>query len=375
MSAETHKALAKVADEVVARRGEIEAVLLYGSRARGDVHPYSDWDVAVISQCGRDELDKEVQALEELEGVNVLVLRPDWIELDCNLAGTISASIARQGKVVAGTWKRPQTRHEGLEIVDHRLNVDSARVAIQAIAAAARELHPEDESDQRHHFTGTIMNTQVAAEQLGKIMMVCYGLALREKHDVRQIAASLRDAYRQGSQKFDKTTRRAFADQLDELNGGTAKAHIANYIMLEASVASMRGDDKRAQELIKENLEPKRDTEERLIGSVKLFSDWLTWYPVQYPEAHGAAVSIASKVIRESEKIERDEEFLAARDDIREAIREWGTRAKEVKERIEKGHAAIGRSSTKSDARRWADMADKGDRDRNEIARGGHERE
>ena len=52
MTATTHARLRRVAAEAVGSIPGIEAVLLFGSRARGSARQASDWDVAILFDPG-----------------------------------------------------------------------------------------------------------------------------------------------------------------------------------------------------------------------------------------------------------------------------------------------------------------------------------
>ena len=46
--------------------GDLKAVILYGSCARGDYHEDSDIDIALITKCGRMEAKKYDEGLDEI---------------------------------------------------------------------------------------------------------------------------------------------------------------------------------------------------------------------------------------------------------------------------------------------------------------------
>ena len=69
------KLLRRFVEELASRYGEV-AVVLFGSRARGSVLPYSDYDVAVIlrSAGNRIELVEEVYKLKPELPADIVVL-------------------------------------------------------------------------------------------------------------------------------------------------------------------------------------------------------------------------------------------------------------------------------------------------------------
>lgn len=54
--------------------GQVERVILFGSRARGDTWEWSDFDLLVVSDLGRDPLYKILRGLETENGLSLLPL-------------------------------------------------------------------------------------------------------------------------------------------------------------------------------------------------------------------------------------------------------------------------------------------------------------
>ena len=85
-----------------------EAVLLYGSRARGSAMPDSDWDVAVVTreefflpdQYGRTP----IEALHP--SVNAIFLGTDLLRHKRNSPGHIAREVLRDGRLLAGRMPR-----------------------------------------------------------------------------------------------------------------------------------------------------------------------------------------------------------------------------------------------------------------------------
>ena len=91
------------AEEVVRREPAVEAVVLFGSRARGTASTRSDWDVALIEKNGR-AAEAAYRLLGELPGVRAIGIRADELERRKDTAGALEAAVARQGVTVAGAW-------------------------------------------------------------------------------------------------------------------------------------------------------------------------------------------------------------------------------------------------------------------------------
>ena len=77
----------------LAEKYEIEQVILFGSRARGDYHKTSDIDLAV---CGGDIVRFSLDVEEETP----TLLKYDIVNLDGAVQDALLASIQKEGKVL-----------------------------------------------------------------------------------------------------------------------------------------------------------------------------------------------------------------------------------------------------------------------------------
>ena len=87
-----------------------QAVLLFGSRARGDFKPDSDFDLAIVAADGSERRRIAMNAYESLArvpgrsvGVDVVVLTPRLISAERNLVGSIVRAVVREGVAVYGS--------------------------------------------------------------------------------------------------------------------------------------------------------------------------------------------------------------------------------------------------------------------------------
>ena len=87
-----------------------EAVYLFGSRARGDAKPDSDFDLALIVLDGSSRRRTAMKSYECLAtvrgrtvGVDVVVLTPQILAAERDLVGSIARSIVREGVPVYGS--------------------------------------------------------------------------------------------------------------------------------------------------------------------------------------------------------------------------------------------------------------------------------
>ena len=215
------------AEEVVRREPAVEAVVLFGSRARETASPRSDWDVAVIERSGT-AADTTYRLLDELPGVSVLGIGADEIERHKDTAGALEAALVRHGIALAGHWNRPPCREEALkmDIVRVRASLESATDAIgRAVVAGVGHLYATDR--RRRDWTPVTTGSVDAAEHVAKAILTAYGLSPREVHFLDALADQLRNAYR-GRNDLQQAY---WADRIHLMNGTTRtrRLHDAGY--------------------------------------------------------------------------------------------------------------------------------------------------
>jgi excisionase family DNA binding protein len=87
-----------------------DAVILFGSRARGDFKPDSDFDLAIVAPDGTARRRLAMKAYESIAsvrdrsiGVDVVVLTPQIIAAEHDLPGSIARAVVREGVPVYGS--------------------------------------------------------------------------------------------------------------------------------------------------------------------------------------------------------------------------------------------------------------------------------
>ena len=224
----TLQRLRRRAEEVVRREPAVEAVVLFGSRARGTAGPRSDWDVAVIERSGR-AADTTYRLLDDLPGVRPLRVGADEIERHKDTAGAVEAALAREGVALAGAWHRPDCRDEGLnmDMVRIRSSLANATDNVgKAVLAGSRHLHAVEDWE-RADWTPVTTGSVDAAEHVAKAILAGHGLSPREVHFLDALADQLKDAYRGR-----RDPRQAYwADLIRSMNGTTRtrRLHGADY--------------------------------------------------------------------------------------------------------------------------------------------------
>ena len=225
MTATTRARIQRAAAEAVGSIPGIEAVLLFGSRARGTARQASDWDVVILSHAGPGDEQAARRLFGRLERVHASVMSPELIEEHCNQGIRIESAVARQGQLLAGDWTPPSCRTEDLDVKpeDFERSLDTTtsdlRSAFFALCNAAFR--------GAHYAAKVVEESQQAAETLAKTIVAGFGLSPATVHDLDQLADQIENAYR--GRTRDAEERKRFAAAIHELDGNTEAAHIARY--------------------------------------------------------------------------------------------------------------------------------------------------
>ena len=300
MKPTTEERLRRAAVAAVETRPGIEAVVLFGSRARGGARPGSDWDVAILARAGGVEERTARAALQGLEGVNAIVLTPDAIREHRNHAGRVEAAVARQGRLLAGGWTRPRCRRENLDMEPEEFRegltiaTGDLRGAVTALCDAA--------ADGRAYAANAVELSQQAAETVAKGVIAGFGLSPAAVHDLEALADQLESAYR--GRRGGEEERRSFASAIRGLNGDTRAAHAARY-------------SRRPVE------DPSR-TVERIIRTLALQIGWVRRCAERRPDVREAAREIGQGIARAARRLERQEGFDRLPEDLRTGVQSWG---------------------------------------------------
>ena len=83
-----------------------DKIILFGSRARGDAKPDSDYDLLIIKSDIEDEIKIARQIYRNLigvdESVDLMVEKPETLEKHRNSVGYIYKTVLKEGIVVYG---------------------------------------------------------------------------------------------------------------------------------------------------------------------------------------------------------------------------------------------------------------------------------
>ena len=306
MKPTTQERLRRTAAEAVGSIPGIEAVVLYGSRARGTARATSDWDVAILSHAAPEDEQAATKLFCELERVHPIVMKPESIEAHCNEGTRIESAIARQGRLLAGDWTAPPCRIEDLDVPTEDLGktldiaIDDLRGAFFALCEAAfRELL---------YSPKVVEESQQAAEALAKAIIAGFGLSPVTVHDLDALAAQLENAYRGRTRGAED--RRRFSAAIRKLDGNTEAAHKARYH--------------------KGPVEPPARTAERIASTLRLQTAWLRWYATHNPDMREAAVAAGREIADAAGLVEEMRGFDRIDSELRTQVRAWGEEGRSI---------------------------------------------
>ena len=272
--------LKAAAEETLRGTSAIEAVLLYGSRAKGTHREDSDYDIAVVTKLEREEGLEAAKPLQEEQ-----LVEKHWTQIVCrasgeieryaNTAGTLESRLAREAILIAGDWTRPACT-QGTELeIDAEQALTWARIAVDNAMWATGWLEDASrESWERDNEAGG--KVQRMMEQTTKGILATFGVYESDIHDLDGTADELENAY--SKSQWMKDERAEFAAMVRGLKA--------------------RGRAALRAEKHEEPLEPLDDTIERLGAAFDLLLGWLRLVVRLHPEVKEDVVDIATTVGR-----------------------------------------------------------------------------
>ena len=217
---------------------EAKAAVLFGSRARGDHGPESDWDVAFITGTGdMADIPPSGMPVEDLPAdVQCLALPARVVERRAAAIGDAGRGIARDGLLLAGRWDRPQMREKAM--------MDPEQYEVLLGNAARKAGHAVDElsamaTGRRLISDGICCDvfaaySSDAAEYLAKAMLGRARVDFDWVHDLGRLA-------RQAS----AAGHPALASEILSMNGRTKEDHVAVYGFRVADAAACENAGRR----------------------------------------------------------------------------------------------------------------------------------
>ena len=306
MKVATQERLRRTAVEAVGSIPGIEAVVLYGSRARGTARVASDWDIVILSHASSENEHAARRLFGEFERVHPIVMKPESIAAHCNTGTRLEAAVARQGQLLAGEWIPPRCRSEDLDVTAEEIG-DNLDITTRDVRSAFLALCDAAFKGQSY-IPNIVEDSQQAAETLAKTIIAGFGLSPTAVHDLNVLATQLENAYR--GRARDAEARRRFAAALRALDGNTKAAHEARYH--------------------KGPVEPPARTAERVASTLRLQTEWLRWYATHHPEMREAAVAAGREIADAAGLVEGMRGFDRLSPDLQARVRTWGEEGRSI---------------------------------------------
>ena len=223
----TEERIRAAAEASLARWPAASAVLLFGSRARGDHLPSSDWDLAVVTDDPRGwPPDLPLFELNPQE-VDVAFISDADIRSHRNLLGRLGCALAREARPIAGIWRPP----EGLKEpeMDHGTYLAEIENSLarfgEALVEARLALLKPSAAGAQVSAGGFVNRSADAAEHLAKAMLHRNGHQPRAIHDLGRLADGI------------AAEDPELAASVRSLNGQTRADHTRHYATAAAATA------------------------------------------------------------------------------------------------------------------------------------------
>ena len=224
------RALARIraaAGETLAAWPEARAAVLFGSRARGDHRPDSDWDIAFITTKGEQESKKmppglPISGLPREEGLKVdcLTLPEPVARRKACAIGHVASGVVRDGRLLAGSWERfPSPGGEAPRMQpDEYSNLTWNALGLMECAVLEAENLGKTGRWQKDDCACSkfVRITAKAAEHLAKAMLGRHGIDYRHLRGLSRLEGLARQAGRDD-----------LAGAIGSMNGNTPAHHLA----------------------------------------------------------------------------------------------------------------------------------------------------
>ena len=215
------------------RHEGVDAVILFGSRARGDTRAHSDWDLCVVGTREPHDIESTLglgeEGWDEAMRVDVLWRHREALREDTS-EGTVWADVVRNGQIMAGD----DALLADIEIKPMKLtDIERAfMVAAGEMETAVNHAYQEQTATGQRETYLNIKGTEAsaaAAEHLSRGVLGALGLQPGGGHDVATNADILRRAADTSTDSARKSALQRLATAIEKTDGGTHAARGATY--------------------------------------------------------------------------------------------------------------------------------------------------
>ena len=214
----------------------VQAIVLFGSRAKGTARPDSDWDIAVIvddpqlTTLRHNKVTPAPPPFDRYENLDVLMLTPAMIHADRLSYGRIAQQIAQDGTALMGEWTmngEEMKKNAVMNPKEWRRGIDNSLKHMKDALNAIHDYKEKTDYDSCETECGAfIVQSQMAAEHLVKTLMTRRKVPPEKSHDIHQLAQTMRD---HPLADVPDSDWQALTERVRSLNGETHTDHQAGY--------------------------------------------------------------------------------------------------------------------------------------------------
>lgn len=182
-----------------AREPGVQTVVLFGSRARGDHDPASDWDIAVVceDECRNacDRLWERIGAPARHNEINVVPVAASDIREHSDKRNRLESALAKQAVPLAGTWPLSCSLSQRRTQMDFEESLGQHMIVVACIRHCWQSLSDVHDGTNWNDVSKLAIPTSIqAAELLAKEIIAGYDLQPEAVHNLDKLADSLESA-------------------------------------------------------------------------------------------------------------------------------------------------------------------------------------
>lgn len=186
----TEEQIRAAAEASLTRWPAASAVLLFGSRARGDNLPSSDWDLAVVADDPRGRPPDLPLFDLDPEEVDLTFISDADIRRHRNRLGRLGCALTRDARPIAGSWRPPAGLKEPeMDPGTYLAEIENSLARFgEALLEARLALFKPSAAGAQVSAASFVNRSADAAEHLAKAMLLRNGRQPRAIHDLGRLA-------------------------------------------------------------------------------------------------------------------------------------------------------------------------------------------